>query len=400
MTSGGGGFACTLCAMGEGDGTRAPLAHTQAPGARNSDPSAIDGLWAVIPAGGSGTRLWPLSRSSSPKFLHDMTGAGSSLLQATWGRLRPLCGERIMVVAGVLHEAAVRDQLPGLDPANLVAEPSPRGSMAAIGLAAAILERRDPHAVIGSFAADHVIGEPEVFADCVREAVAVARTGYVVTIGIEPTYPATGFGYIRVGDPLAIPGAPHGRKARSFVEKPDQATALRFLETGEYHWNAGMFVVEAAVLLDLLAEFHPRLAAGLRDIAADPARLAELWPGLTSIAIDHAVAEPAAAEGRVAVVPGPFTWDDVGDFSSLGSLLSDVTFVPGLKVLGELGLVLAKDTTGVVIPGSGRTVAVLGLDDIVVVDTPDALLVTTRARAQDVKALVFLLKAAGRTDLT
>jgi len=284
--------------------------------------------------------------------------------------------------------------------ANLVAEPSPRGSMAAIGLAAAILERRDPDAVIGSFAADHVIGEPEIFADCVREAVALARAGYVVTIGIEPTFPATGFGYIRVGDPLAIAGASHGMQVRSFVEKPDEATARGFLETGEYHWNAGMFVVGATVLLDLLADFHPRLAADLRDIAAEPARLAELWPGLTNMAIDHAVAEPAAAVGRVAVVPGRFTWDDVGDFDSLSSLLSDVAAAPGLKVLGEPDLVLARDATGVVIPGSGRTVAVLGLDDIVVVDTPDAVLVTTRARAQEVKVLVDQLKATGRANLT
>jgi mannose-1-phosphate guanylyltransferase len=368
--------------------------------ARDGDTPAIDALWAVIPAGGAGTRLWPLSRSSSPKFLHDMTGAGSSLLQATWERLKPLCGDHIIVVTGILHEAAVQAQLPGLAPANLVAEPSPRGSMAAIGLAAAILERRDPDAVIGSFAADHVIGEPEVFAGCVREAVAIARAGYVVTIGIEPTFPATGFGYIRVGDPLAIEGAPHGRQVRSFVEKPDELTARGFLETGEYHWNAGMFVVAATVLLDLLADFHPSLAAGLREIAAEPARLPELWPGLASMAIDNAVAEPAAAVGRVAVVPGPFTWDDVGDFASLGSLLPDVAAVPGLKILGEVDLVLAKDATGVVVPGSGRTVAVLGLDDIVVVDTPDAILVTTRERAQDVKALVDLLKATGRTDLT
>jgi mannose-1-phosphate guanylyltransferase len=362
--------------------------------------SAIDGLWAVIPAGGAGTRLWPLSRASSPKFLHDLTGAGRSLLQSTWERLEPLCGEHIIVVAGVRHEAAVRAQLPGLPLANLVAEPLPRGSMAAIGLAAAMLERRDPDAVIGSFAADHVIGEPAVFADCVREAVAVARTGYVVTIGIEPTFPATGFGYIHVGDPLVIPGAQNGRQVRSFVEKPDETTARGFLESGEYHWNAGMFVVRASVLLDLLADVHPKLAAGLRDIAADPARLAELWPGLTNIAIDHAVAEPAAAVGRVAVVPGRFTWDDVGDFASLGSLLSDAVAVPGLKILGEVDLVLAKDTRGVVVPGSGRTVAVLGLDDIVVVDTPDAVLVTTVERAQDVKGLVDLLKANGRADLT
>jgi mannose-1-phosphate guanylyltransferase len=365
-----------------------------------SDSPAIAGLWAVIPAGGAGTRLWPLSRSSSPKFLHDMTGAGSSLLQATWNRLAPLCGDQIMVVAGVSHEAAVRVQLPALAGDNLVAEPSPRGSMAAIGLAAAILERRDPEAVIGSFAADHVIGEPEVFAACVREAVAVARAGYVVTIGIEPTFPATGFGYIRVGELLGIAGAAHGRQVRSFVEKPDQATARGFLETGQYNWNAGMFVVRAAVLLDLLADFHPELAAGLRGIAAEPARFEELWPGLTSMAIDNAVAEPAAAAGRVAVVPGRFTWDDVGDFASLGSLLSDVAGAPGLKVLGEVDLVLAREATGVVIPGSGRTVAVLGLDDIVVVDTPDAILVTTRARAQDVKTLTDLLKAAGRADLT
>ncbi|HEX7462002.1 MAG TPA: mannose-1-phosphate guanylyltransferase [Dermatophilaceae bacterium] len=366
----------------------------------DTDGPALDGFWAVIPAGGAGTRLWPLSRSSSPKFLHDLTGAGRSLLQATWDRLEPLCGDHIMVVTGVSHEAAVRAQIPGLALANIVAEPSPRDSMAAIGLAAAMLERRDRDAVIGSFAADHIIGEPEMFAECVREAVAVAQTGLLVTIGIEPSGPATGFGYIQVGDRLAIPGAPNVRAVRSFVEKPDEPTARRYLDTGEYRWNAGMFVVKASVLLDLLAEFHPTMAAGLRAVAAEPGRLTELWPGLAKVAIDHAVAEPAAAEGRVAVVPGRFSWDDVGDFTSLGALLSDTADVPGLKVLGDVDLVLAKDTTGVVIPGSGRTVAVLGLDEIVVVDTPDALLVTTREHAQDVKALVDLLKATGRVDLT
>lgn len=368
--------------------------------ARDLHGSAIDGFWAVIPAGGSGTRLWPLSRASSPKFLQDLTGAGHSLLQTTWERLAPLCGEHIMVVTGVLHEKDVRAQLPRLALANLVVESSPRDSMAAIGLAAAILESRDPDAVMGSFAADHVIGEPEVFADCVREAVVVAQAGYLVTIGIEPTRPATGFGYIQVGDPLAMPGAPNGRAVRSFVEKPDAATARGYLRTGEYRWNAGMFVVKATVLLDLLAELHPEMAASLRDVAADPARLGEVWPALPKIAIDHAVAEPAASQGRVAVVPGSFSWDDVGDFSSVGSLLSGAPDAAELKVLGDGDLVLAKDATGLVVPGSGRMVAVLGLDDVVVVDTPDVLLVTTGEHAQDVKALVDLLKAAGRGDLT
>ena len=361
---------------------------------------AIAGFWAVIPAGGAGTRLWPLSRSSSPKFLHDMTGAGRSLLQATWDRLVPLCGDHIMVVTGVLHQAAVRAQLPGLP--GPTSWPSPRRGTPwrRSGWLRRFSNAATPRPSSARSPRTTSSASLRCSPECVREAVAVARTGYVVTIGIEATHPATGFGYIHVGERLAIAGAPNGRQVRSFVEKPDEMTARGYLDTGEYRWNAGMFVVKASVLLDVLAEFHPGLAAGLRDIAAEPARLAELWPGLTKVSIDHAVAEPAAAQGRVAVVPGPFTWDDVGDFASLGSLLPDTVAVPGLKILGEADLVLARDTTGVVVPGSGRTVAVLGLDDIVVVDTPDAVLVTTRERAQDVKALVDLLKASGRADLT
>lgn len=365
-----------------------------------SETSRIDGLWAVIPAGGAGTRLWPLSRSASPKFLHDLTGSGRSLLQATADRLQPIVGPNIMVVTGIHHEDAVREQLPDLLPDNLVAEPSPRNSMAAIGLAAALLERRDPDAVLGSFAADHIIGEPEILHECVREAVAVARAGYVVTIGIQPTYPSTGFGYIQIGASLTVRGAPRAHQVSSFVEKPTEEVARDYLETGEYRWNAGMFVVKAKVLLDLLACYHPAMAASLRDIAVDPARLPELWPSLTSIAIDNAVAEPAASDGRVAVVPGDFSWDDVGDFASLATLLQDTDDTPGLKVLGDRDLVIAQDSTGVVAPHAGRVVVILGVEDVVVVDTADALLVTTRERVQDVKSAVDILKKNGREDLT
>ena len=362
--------------------------------------SGLDGFWAVIPAGGAGTRLWPLSRAAAPKFLHDLTGAGRSLLQTTVDRLEPLAPSRLVVVTGTRHADAVREQLPDLAREDLLAEPSPRDSMPAIGLAAAVLERRDPEAVVGSFAADHVIGQPEAFRDCVREAVAVARTGYLVTLGIAPTHPATGFGYIRVGDRMSVAGAPHAHLVDSFVEKPDEATARSYLESGGYRWNAGMFVVRAGTLLDLLETYQPDLARGLRDIAAEPSRLAELWPSLARIAIDHAVAEPAAGDGRVAVVPGEFDWDDVGDFASLASLLADTQGRPGLKVLGDPGLVVTQDSTGVVAPHGGRTVVALGVADVVVVDTPDALLVTTRERAQDVKSVVELLQRSGRTDLT
>ncbi len=363
--------------------------------------AAIEGFWAVVPAGGAGTRLWPLSRAGAPKFLLDLTGSGRTLLQATADRLGPLVGPRLVVVTGVRHAAAVAAQLPGLPAAQLMAEPSPRDSMAAIGWAAAVLEARDPSAVIGSFAADHLIGDQGAFEACVREAVEVARTGLVVTIGIEPTQAATGFGYLRAGQALA--GQPTARTVEEFVEKPDAATAARYLAEGTYRWNAGMFVVRASLLLDLLHEGHPDLASGLRALAADPALLDRTWEGLTRIAIDHAIAEPAAAAGRVAVVPGTFAWDDVGDFASLAGLLPRPPGAgadAGPTVLGDAGLVTPVDSTGLVVPGSGRVVAVVGLADVVVVDTPDALLVTTRERAQDVKAVVDALKAAGRTDLT
>lgn len=357
-------------------------------------PSAMSRLWAVVPAGGAGTRLWPLSRAATPKFLLDLTGCGRTLIQATSDRLEPLVGDRVVVVTGAAHEEAVRRQLPRTT--RVIAEPSPRDSMAAIGLAAARLELEDPEALIGSFAADHVITDEAAFAACVSEAAEVAAEGLLVTIGIEPTHASTGFGYIRGGE--AVPGFATARFVTEFVEKPDAVRAEAYVRSGEYRWNAGMFLVRASTLLDLLAENHPELATGLRAIAADPALLEECWPALTKIAIDHAVAEPAAAAGRVAMVPGPFDWEDLGDFAALAAMIEDRE--PGVKVIGDPDLVLTANASGLVVPAAGRTVAVVGLEDVVVVDTGDALLVTTYAHAQDVKAVVDELKRRGRPDLT
>ncbi|MGL4178433.1 MAG: mannose-1-phosphate guanylyltransferase [Dermatophilaceae bacterium] len=356
---------------------------------------AVESFWAIVPAGGAGTRLWPLSRAGRPKFLLDLTGSGRSLLQSTLDRLTPLVGERTIVVTGRAHADAVRAQLPSVPAGRVLAEPSPRDSMAAIGWAAAVVERTDPEAVVGSFAADHVIPDGTMFAEVVEEAVSVARTGVLVTVGVQPTYPATGFGYVRAAAPL--PGFPTALTVQEFVEKPDAARANAYLASGEYRWNAGMFVARASVLLDLLARWHPDLTNGLRAVAADPGRLDDVWPGLTRIALDHAVAEPAAAAGEVAMVPARFAWDDIGDVTSLASLAPEPR--PGLRVLGDPAEVTVLGGGGVVIPAGGRHVAVLGLDDVVVVDTPDAVLVTTRERAQDVKQVVEALKAAGRTDL-
>jgi mannose-1-phosphate guanylyltransferase len=176
--------------------------------------------------------------------------------------------------------------------------------------------------------------------------------------------------------------------------------AREYLASREYRWNAGMFVVRPTVLLDLLAESDPTFAATLRDLAADPTRLDELWPTLPRIAVDHAVAEPAADAGRVAVVPASFGWDDVGDFDSLAELLGATTDRAFPVVLGDEDQVRVVHGTGLVVPGSGRMVAVIGIDDVVVVDTPDALLVTTRSRAQEVKRIVAALNETGRDDLT
>lgn len=362
----------------------------------------IDGLWAVIPAGGAGTRLWPMSRRHSPKFLHDLTGSGQSLLRSTWDRLAPLVGDRMLVVTGVMHEDAVRAQLPMLGRDAVVGEPSPRDSMPAIGLAAAILERREPEAVLGSFAADHVVTDTAGFRRAVEEAVVLARRGELVTIGIEPTHASTGFGYIQLGAPLEVPGAPSGRRVEMFVEKPDAATAQGYLDSGEFRWNAGMFVVGATTLLELLEQNHPDMVASLRTIASDPRRMRDVWPTIAKIAIDHAVAEPAAAAGRVAVVPAAIGWDDVGDFASLGHLVDDSTEVvgsPGLRVIGSADDVVAIDASGLVAT-SGRLVALIGVENLVVIDTQDALLITTPDRAQEVKAVVERLTLAGRTDLT
>jgi len=357
-------------------------------------------FWAVIPAGGAGTRLWPLSRSAEPKFLRDLTGSGRSLLQETYDRLRPLCDDRFLVVTGEVHQDAVREQLPGLRSDAILAEPSRRESMAAIGLAAAVLERRDADAIMGSFPADHVITTPEAFVSCVRTAADIAADDWLVTLGIEPTFPSTAFGYIREGEPLA--GHDGAYVVEEFVEKPSEEIARQYLDKGGYRWNAGMFVVRPRVLLDLLAVGYPDFAAALRTIAAEPARLEELWDALPKIAVDNAVAEPAAAAGRVATVPARFGWDDIGDFDSLTALLDHARQAPatGPTILGDAGLVSALDSTGLVVPRSGRTIALVGVDDIVVVDTPDAILVTTRARAQQVKQIVAGLQADNREHLT
>lgn len=366
----------------------------------------LDDFYAVIPAGGVGSRLWPLSRADAPKFLHDLTGSGHSLLRDTWERLAPLSGaDRIAVVTGRAHRAAVEAQLPGIADHNVFLESEPRDSAAAIGLAAAILHRREPDVIIGSFAADHVIRGSRVFEFAVRDAVEVAREGYIVTIGISPSEPAVGFGYIKRGGELVVEGARDASLVERFVEKPDLDTAREYVADRSYLWNAGMFISRADVLLAEIEANNPALHAGLLELAEawDDRDLRgpvvdRVWPTLPKIAIDYVVAEPAAEKGRLAVVPGHFDWDDVGDFASLAKLNSGGR-KNDLAILGENARILSDAASGIVVSHTQRVISLIGVKDIVVVDTDDALLVTTSEHAQRVKGVVDALKLTGRGDV-
>lgn len=352
-----------------------------------TNPQHSPNFYAVIPAGGVGSRLWPISQPEHPKFLHDLTGAGRSLLQQTFERLSEfLPADRILVVTGEIYGPGVAAQLNGLKPNRLLLEPSPKDSTAAIALAAALLVLENPDAVIGSFAADHLICDQGAFAAAVAQAEKVAETGLFVTIGIAPTHASTAFGYIQAG--LALPGFETARAVATFVEKPDAKRASEFLDTGEYFWNAGMFVVRASVLLDLLRETEPELVQTVVKLAevwhtdARADALAELWPAMHRVAIDYSVAEPAAARGLVAVVPATFAWRDLGDWAAVSDELGEPE---RLTVIGSAD-VAAIDSTGIVLSTQNRPISVIGLEDVVVIDTEHGLLVTTKASAQGVKA--------------
>ncbi|GAA3768654.1 mannose-1-phosphate guanylyltransferase [Microbacterium kribbense] len=366
----------------------------------------VSDFYSIIPAGGIGSRLWPLSRADAPKFLHDLTGSGQTLLRDTWDRLAPLSGpDRIAVVTGRAHRAAVEKELPGIADANVFLESEPRESTAAIGLAAAILSRREPDVIVGSFPADQVIRVPHLFEWAVQQAIAVAREGYICTIGIPPTEPSIGFGYIKKAGELIVDGAPEAAMVERFVEKPNLATAKEYFADRSYLWNAGMFIARADVLLGEIAESRPQLYAGLMDLAeawddhaARGPVVDRVWPTLEKIAIDYTVAEPAAERGRLAVIPGHFDWDDVGDFASLAKLNSHGR-KNDLAILGSNARVLADSASGIVVSQTKRVISLIGVKDIVVVDTPDALLVTTSENAQRVKGVVDALKLTGRDVL-
>lgn len=361
------------------------MAH-QVTGLSTDDAS----FWAVIPAGGSGTRLWPLSRANRPKFLLSLTGE-RSLLQQTVDRLGPLAPpSRTMVVCGPAHAGEIARQVADVPAEHILVEPSPKGSGPAIALAAALIAQRNPTAIMGSFAADHEVGDTTAFTAAARTAIAAARQGWLTTIGLSPTRPETGYGYLeRTEEPVA--GAPGAFRVRRFVEKPDLERARAYVESGHHLWNASMFVWRVDAFLAEVERLLPELYAGLLRITASwdsverEATIAEVWASLPEITVDQGVMEHA---DNVAVVPAEMGWSDVGDWHGLGELMTQDDAGNGVRA----NFLHVEAQRCVVWSETGRLVSLLGVEGIVVVDTPDALLVAERGRAQQVRDIVKRLQ--------
>jgi mannose-1-phosphate guanylyltransferase len=350
--------------------------------------------FGVIMAGGAGSRFWPLSRASRPKQLLPLSGAEGSLLRETRRRISKLIApEHTFVVTSEALAAQTRAELPELPPENILAEPVGRNTAPCVGWAASVIARIDPEAVLMVLPADHHIGDEPAFIRVLERAIEAAREGDMVTVGIKPTRAETGYGYVELGEELA----PAVHRARRFVEKPDELRARQFLAAGRFLWNSGMFFFRADTLLGAVRQHLPGLGDALRkyDEAAtrgeELALVRDTYASLPDVSLDHGVMEKAA---RVAVVPGDFGWSDVGSWTSAWELAPHDADNNAL-----FGNVVTIDTHGSYVrAGEGKVVAVIGLDDIVVVDTGDALLVMPRSRSQDVKAIVSSLKSQKRNE--
>jgi len=341
-----------------------------------------DRLHVVILAGGSGTRFWPLSRAKRPKQFLPLAG-NVSLLRATWDRARQLApAARVWVVAPRTLAAAVSRELPELRRDRLVVEPSPRDTAPAIALACAVIARNDPRAITAIFPSDHVIDDTGAFKRAVAVACKAASGGALVCLGITPDRPATGFGYLKLGARRRTGVA---SPVLEFVEKPDAVRARRFLRSGRYLWNAGMFVWRIERFLDELARVAPEIHGATAAVAGG-ARAA--WRDAPRISVDHAVMEKAS---RVAVVPLDAGWDDLGSW--------DAAARHALARRDRQGERVMIGSDGAAVFGGKRLVAILDLPGVVVVDTKDALLVLPRASSEKVKSVLEAVRGAGRADL-
>lgn len=353
-------------------------------------------IHAVVMAGGKGTRFWPLSRENRPKQVLPVVGE-KTMIQETVERLSKIAPEeRTYVVTGASHAEEIRAQLPQIPARNVIVESAGRNTAPCIALAAAIIKRIDPDGVMAVFPSDHVITKPDSLyraVDAVMSGIGENKNALGV-IGITPHYPETGYGYIKT----AARTGGGAMKAEKFLEKPGMDTADRYVRSGNYYWNAGMFFWRADVILGEIGKSQPETARAVVKLAEAfgtggfDRLMVDIYPKFGSISIDYAVMERAGAEGRVIAAVADPGWSDVGSWRSLYDLVP-----PDSEGNRSRGKLIAVDSTGAFVHNAKRLVAIVGLDDVIVVETDDAILVCHKDRAQDVRQVTEKLKERGLT---
>jgi mannose-1-phosphate guanylyltransferase len=358
-------------------------------------PSKLN-YYGLILAGGRGTRFWPRSRRARAKQVLRF-GGERSLIQQTVDRLRPLLPpERIWILTNDHLRAEMVEQLPDVPEKQILAEPAQRNTAPAIGLAAHILQSIDPDAVMGVFPADHMISKPARYLRITRSAYRAASGGKIVVLGIQPRWPETGYGYIEFPKGVQA-GSPEALPVRRFREKPDLKTARRYVDAGNFYWNAGMFFWKTSVLLDALRQFLPKTATLLASLPRFSDKrfsmaVKKVFPHCENISIDFAVLEKASKVAGFATAD--FGWNDVGSWNAVYELLPRDENANVVR--GEL---LAEASSGNYVDAERKLVALLGVNDLVIVDTPDALLIADRSRSQEVGELVKKLEKQRRDEL-